>query len=76
MGLRVECLLPWVLFHATTVEIAFIRCVLPDIGGLALLGSVLRLRMPHRGLRGGPEIIAGPFIAAIGWRYGWHVLGH
>jgi hypothetical protein len=27
-------------FHATTVEIAFIRRVLLDIGGLALLGNV------------------------------------
>jgi hypothetical protein len=54
------------LFHAPAVEIAFIRCILLDIGGLALLGNVLRLWMLHRRILSGHEIRVGPIIAAIG----------
>jgi hypothetical protein len=64
------------LFHPAAVKIALVRCVLLDVGSLALLGSILRFRMFQKIIGKSFGFAAGPLIASISGRNLRHVLGH
>jgi hypothetical protein len=65
-----------VLFHTTTMEIAFVGCILLDIGRLPLLRGVLRFHTFDVSILKRLGITAGPLLAAIGGRYRRCVTGH
>ena len=64
------------LFHPAAVKIALVRCVLLDVGSLALLGNILRFGMFQRIIAKSFGFAAGALIAPIGGRNLRHVLGH
>jgi hypothetical protein len=64
------------LFHPVAAKIALVRCVLLDVGSLALLGNILRSGMFQRIVEKSFGFVAGPLIAPIGGRNLRHVLGH
>jgi hypothetical protein len=64
------------LFHPAAAKIALVRCVLLDVGSLALLGNILRFGMFQRIIAKSFGFAAGALIAPIGGRNLRHVLGH
>jgi hypothetical protein len=62
--------------HPASPEIALVCCILYDVGGVALLGDVLRLGVFIRRILRDKGRVLWAFRAAIGRRNGWHMRAH
>jgi hypothetical protein len=68
--------MPALSLHSPTVEVAFVGCVLHDIGGISLLCNVFGFSMFDRGILERLGISASPFLAAIFRRHLRHMACH